>query len=131
MTSADFLQFNRMSPYGFDGCHYFVLHRLARPPVKSSNLPLIYLLYLQHKVRAVLDFALFGKLVRPILPYMQFLFVRPRVCYELTSYSTSRWTHLPFANSSYCQAVVDFHHQVTAHSGQTISKKQSRLRLLF
>ena len=38
------------------------------------------------------------------MPSLQFLFVIPRVCYGLTSYSTSRWTHLPFANSSYCQA---------------------------
>ena len=38
------------------------------------------------------------------MPYMWFLFVRPRVCFRLTSYSTSRWTHLPSANSSYCQA---------------------------
>lgn len=32
------------------------------------------------------------------------MFIRPRVCIRFTSYSTSRWTHLPSANSSYCQA---------------------------
>jgi hypothetical protein len=34
-------------------------------PGKSDNLPLIYLPHLHHGIRAVLDFALFGKLVRP------------------------------------------------------------------
>ena len=37
------------------------------------------------------------------MPYMQFLFVRPRLCRGLPSDSTSRWTPLPLANSSYCQ----------------------------
>ena len=37
------------------------------------------------------------------MPYMQFLFVRPRLCLWLPSDSTSRWTPLPLANSSYCQ----------------------------
>ena len=38
------------------------------------------------------------------MPYIQFLFVRPRLCLWLPSDSTSRWTPLPLANSSYCQA---------------------------
>ena len=38
------------------------------------------------------------------MPYMRFLIVRPRVCFRLTSDSTSRWTPLPSANTSYCQA---------------------------
>ena len=37
------------------------------------------------------------------MPYIQFLFVRPRLCRRLPSDSTSRWTPLPLANSSYCQ----------------------------
>ena len=37
------------------------------------------------------------------MPYMQFLFVRPRFCRRLPSDSTSRWTPLSSANSSYCQ----------------------------
>ena len=37
------------------------------------------------------------------MPCMQFLFVRPRLCRGLPSDSTSRWTPLPVANSSYCQ----------------------------
>ena len=37
------------------------------------------------------------------MPCMQFLFVRPRLCRGLPSDSTSRWTPLPLANSSYCQ----------------------------
>ena len=35
------------------------------------------------------------------MPSMRFLFVRPGFCYGLLSDSTSRWTPLPFANSSY------------------------------
>jgi len=34
-------------------------------PGKNDNLPLTYLPHLHHGIRAVLDFALFGKLVRP------------------------------------------------------------------
>ena len=40
----------------------------------------------------------------PQMPYMRFLFVRPRVCFRLTSDSASRRTPLPLANTSYCQA---------------------------
>src|SRR5690606_34658650 len=39
----------------------------------------------------------------PIQPYMQFLFVGSGFCLRLPSDSTSRWTPLPLANSSYCQ----------------------------
>jgi hypothetical protein len=45
---------------------------------------------------------LFGKLVRLALPYMRFLFVSPELCLRLPSDSTSRWTPLPLANTSYC-----------------------------
>ena len=38
------------------------------------------------------------------MPYMQFLFVRPRFCLQLLSDSASRRTPLSSANSSYCQA---------------------------
>lgn len=38
------------------------------------------------------------------MPYIQFLFVRPRFCRRLPSDSASRRTPLPLANSSYCQA---------------------------
>ena len=105
MTSADFLQFSRMSPYGFDGCHYFVLRRLARPPPLRTATFLSYICCIYTigfgQYWTSLCLASSSALY---MPSMQFLFVRPRVCYGLTSYSTSRWTHLPFANSSYCQA---------------------------
>ena len=38
------------------------------------------------------------------MPYMQSLFVRPRLCFGLPSDSASRRTLLPSANSSYCHA---------------------------
>ena len=40
----------------------------------------------------------------PLRPYMQFLFIEPGFCLQLLSDSTSRWTPLLLANSSYCQA---------------------------
>ena len=70
---------------------------------KRYHLHLIYLLHLHLEIRAVLDFILCRILVRFKTPYMQFLFVRPRFCLRLPSDSTSRWTPLPLANSSYCQ----------------------------
>jgi hypothetical protein len=39
-----------------------------------------------------------------VRPYMQFLFIEPGFCLWLLSDSTSRWTPLPSANSSCCQA---------------------------
>ena len=70
---------------------------------KRYHLHLIYLLHLHLEIRAVLDFVLCWKLVRFKMPYMQFLFVRPRFCLRLPSDSASRRTPLPLANSSYCQ----------------------------
>ena len=69
MTSADFLQ--------------FVVTTEKNSACKTSSgkhihLRLIYLPHLHYKVRAVSDFVLFGKLVRFAMPYMRFLFVRPR-----------------------------------------------------
>ena len=40
----------------------------------------------------------------PSQPFIWFLFVSSRVCVRLPSDSTSPWTPLSFANSSYCQA---------------------------
>ena len=99
MTSADFPQLSRAS-----------LHRLTvSVPCgistgKHNDLRLIYLPYLRCGVRAVLDFVLLSKLVHPHIRLIWFLFVRPRFCLRLPSDSTSRWTPLPLANSSYCQA---------------------------
>jgi hypothetical protein len=38
------------------------------------------------------------------MPHLRFLFVGSGLCLQLPSDSTSRWTPLPLANSSYCQA---------------------------
>ena len=73
----------------------------ARPPqVRAGNLHPIQPPYLHTRVRVALDFALLGKLVRPVLPYIRFLFVGPGFCLQLPSYSTSRWTPLLLANAS-------------------------------
>ena len=64
MTSADFLQFNCTSLHRFNGCQSICPSLPCKTsPVKNSNLPLIYLPHLHHRVRAVLDFALFCKLI--------------------------------------------------------------------
>ena len=64
MTSADFLQFSCTSLHRLDGCQSICPSPHCKTsPVKSSNLPLIYLPHLHRRVQAVLDFALFGKLV--------------------------------------------------------------------
>lgn len=73
-------------------------------PGKRNYLHLIYPLHLHLEFRAVLDFVLCWKLVHFKMPYMQFLFVRPRFCLRLLSDSASRRTPLSLANSSYRQA---------------------------
>jgi hypothetical protein len=87
----------------------------SRPSqVRVSNLHSMRPPHLHCKVRAVkpesifffsglLDFVLFGKLVRLALPYIRFLFVGPELCLWLPSDSASRRTPLPLANTSYCQ----------------------------
>ena len=82
---------------------YHPQHSGQVSPGKNDNFHPICLLHLLHKLRAVLDFALFGKLVRLMQPLMQFLFVRPGLCRRLLSDSQSPTTPLPLANDSYCQ----------------------------
>ena len=102
MTSADFLQFVVTT--------FFSVCKTSSG--KCNHLRLVYLLYLRFEIRAVLDFALFGKLVRfkyalytvsvrqtEVLPAETLSCPRIR----LPSDSTSRWTPLSSANSSYCQ----------------------------
>ena len=64
MASADFSQqaLLRLS----DG----LLNVCETSPGKSDNFPLIYLPHLHDEIRAVLDFALYGTLVRLTMPYM-------------------------------------------------------------
>ena len=87
------------------GVNLSVLRPIARPPQLRT---VTFLSYICHIYTA--EFGQYWTLLclasssAPHMPYMWFLFVRPRVCFRLTSYSTSRWTHLPLANSSYCQA---------------------------
>jgi len=65
MTSADFLQFSCTSLHSLGGCQSICPSPHCKTsPVKNSNLPLIYPPHLHRRVRAVLDFALFSKLVR-------------------------------------------------------------------
>lgn len=95
MTSADFLQFvvttETIPP--------------ARPPrvsviTFSSYICCIYTL----KFGQYWTSFCLGNSSVSSMPYMQFLFVRPRFCLRLLSDSVSRRTPLSSANSSYCQA---------------------------
>ena len=61
MASADFLRF--VVTIGSDSSS----PTRKTSPGKSDNFHLIYLSHLHHGIRAVLDFALFSKLVRPII----------------------------------------------------------------
>ena len=76
---------------------------------KTNKIKKIFMSFIKQNIYtylffAVLDFALYSKHVRFAMPSMWFLFVKPRVCIRLPSDSTSRWTPLPSANRSYCQA---------------------------
>lgn len=66
MASADFSQQDLLHVSDF----FSLLHVCETSPGKSDNFPLIYLPHLQDEIRAVLDFALYGKLVPLILPSM-------------------------------------------------------------
>ena len=96
MTSADFLQFVVTTDVFF--------FPSARPPRVSvttfaSYICCIYTL----KFGQYWTLLCLGSSSVSSMPYMQFLFVRPRLCRGLPSDSTSRQTPLSLANSSYCQ----------------------------
>ena len=120
MTSADFLQFNRMSPYGFDGCHYFVLHRLARPPPLRAVTFLSYICCIYN-----IGFGLYWTLLclaSSSAPYCLIC----SFCSSDREFATGL-LHTPPHDGRTCLSLtvptaklaVNFHHQVTAHSGQT------------
>ncbi len=54
---------------------------------------------------AVFTFALFGKLVQLVMPWIGFMFVRLEICVQPPSDSTSRWTPLVFAIRSCCKGL--------------------------
>lgn len=107
MASADFLQFIMTSlpslflweiPSLLSGT-------LVRPPrVRAITfLPCNCCIYCMELVQYWTSFCDANSSV-PGQPYIQFLFVSSGFCLRLPSDSTSRWTPLPLANSSYCQA---------------------------
>ena len=71
----------------------------------------------------------------PIQPYMQFLFVSSGFCLRLPSDSTSRWTPLPLANSSYYQACSGLsppsYRPCRAHIENGTAKELSRFYLII
>ena len=101
MTSADFLQFV-VTMLRFECVYSFTPERPPRVSVITftSYICCIYTL----KFGKYWTSFCVGNSSVSSMPYMQFLFVRPRFCLRLLSDSASRRTHLPSANSSYCQA---------------------------
>ena len=91
------------SPHGFGGCR----SSCPSPPCKTLR-AVTFLSYICRIYTT--GFGHYGTLScsadssAPQMPYMRFLFVRPRVCLRLTSDSASRRIPLPSANTSYCQA---------------------------
>ena len=101
MASADFLRFV-VTMLRFEFVYFFAP---ARPPRVSATTFTSYICCIYTlkfgQYRAL--FCLANSFVSS-MPYMQFLFVRPRLCFGLPSDSASRRTPLPSANSSYCHA---------------------------
>jgi len=121
MTSADFLCFSYTSLHRFSfikGYLYSLPHKTSSG--KSNNLPLIYLPHLHCKVRAVLDFALYCKLVRFAMPSMWFLFVKPRFAIAFLQIPPHDGHPCPLLTVPTTKPVVDFHHQVIAHAEHTV-----------
>ena len=76
------------------------------------------------------DFAISCPLVRPRMPRIRFLYVRPRLCSTLPSDATSRWTPLRFANPSPPSGWIgDFHPQTVEHAGHTTNALRASLLL--
>ena len=104
MASADFCQFKRVLLHG-------LLSRNAspqpsgRPPrVRAiAFIPSTRCIYCMGFGQYWTSFCLANSSA-PRQPCIQFLFIEPGLCLQLLSDSTSRWTPLLSANSSYCQA---------------------------
>ena len=128
MTSADFLQFVVTTEKNF--------FPPARPPRVSVITFTSYICYIY-----TLKFGQYwtsfctGNSSVSSMPYMQFLFVRPRFCLQLLSDSASRRTPLSSANSSYCQACSGLsppsYYACRAHYKNPLRKKVSVRGILF
>ena len=105
MTSADFSQFSITSLSIVPVRYSSLLSTLVRPPrVRAITfLPCNCCIYCMEFGQYWTLFCYANSSI-PIQPYIQFLFVSSGFCLRLPSDSTSRWTPLPLANSSYCQA---------------------------
>src|SRR5574344_1726191 len=61
---------------------------------------------------------------------MMFVFLRPELCRQLPSDSTSRWTPLLLANGWQLPApITDFHRLVMRHAWRTIKRESQSARL--
>ncbi|MBM7717713.1 hypothetical protein JOC94_004744 [Bacillus thermophilus] len=107
MASADFLQFNPSSLTGL--FLWDIPSLLSGTPVRPPRVRAITFLPCNRRIYCMelgqyrTSFCCANSSI-PIQPSMRFLFVGLGVCRRIPSDSTSRWTPLPLANSSYCQA---------------------------
>ena len=102
MASADSCQFNRSSLCGLSVA--IISDLLARSPrVRTITfIPYTCCIYSKGFGQYRTSFCLANSSA-PHKPYMQFLFIRPKICRRLPSDSSSRRTPLPLANTSCCQ----------------------------
>ena len=107
-----------------------LLHAPVRPPrVRTKSFPSSTCRIYVHRFRVVTG-------LRPMLrpyprcpPCMRFLFVRPRVCLQLPSDSTSQWTPLLFSYALPTTGCArDFHPLDFAHAGRTTQHRRFRNR---
>jgi hypothetical protein len=105
MASADFWQFSHTSLYGLLYLNTHPQHTCQTSPGKSDSLHPIYPPHLPVWGSGSVGLrACLADSSTPLQPYMRFLFIGPGLCLRLPSDSTSRWTPLPSANGSHCQA---------------------------
>ena len=104
MASADFCQFSRTLLHGLPFQNPFPWLTGRSPRVRTITfIPSTRCIYRMGPGQYWISFCYANSSI-PIQPYMQFLFIEPGLCLQLLSDSTSRWTPLLLANSSYCQA---------------------------
>ena len=98
MASADFLRFV-VTMLRFEFVYSFTAARPPRVNVTAFTSYICCIYTLEFGQFRTL-FCLANSFVSS-MPYMQFLFVRPGLCFGLPSDSASRWMPLPSADSSY------------------------------
>ena len=117
MTSADFLR--QVLLHGFCSC--LLLAMSVRPPqIRALTFHLMSASFTPPVPNSYGALVCFATLPTGICLCMKFLFVRPDVCRQLPSDSTSRWTPLPWAMRFPLLGLArDLHPLANAHAERT------------